>query len=185
MFLEKLENVLQNLRVVKSMQGYTPATLHCRSPGCEQRWHIQSFWLGFHVANVVADAGYCSNTITTIFCYPSHVLRTNIIYYTRCRHGNKKGSLNFFCVCWATTLYSFILSLTISVPFNSGYRVLMTVFTVRLVRTKFNALKGFHLKLFTSYCTHFSFSNTQPPLLQLNKYIPLNLKVNVYRYIFI
>lgn len=44
---EKLENILQNSKVVKSMQGCKPATLHCRSPGCDQKWHIQSLWLGF------------------------------------------------------------------------------------------------------------------------------------------
>lgn len=46
-FLEKLENILQNRRAVKSMQGYTLATLHCRSPGCDQKWHIQSFLAWF------------------------------------------------------------------------------------------------------------------------------------------
>lgn len=46
-FLEKLENILQNRRVVKSMQGYTLATLHFRSPGCDQKWHIQSFLAWF------------------------------------------------------------------------------------------------------------------------------------------
>lgn len=52
--------------VVKSMQGYRPATLYCRSPGCGQERHIQSSGL-VSVATGIADAGHCGNKITAIF----------------------------------------------------------------------------------------------------------------------
>lgn len=49
-FFEKLGNILQNLRTV---------VLHCRSPGCDNKWHIQSFWLGFSSYHTsVNDAEY-------------------------------------------------------------------------------------------------------------------------------
>lgn len=59
------------------MQAYAPATLHCRSPGCDQKWHIQSFPGSDSLAVLaIADGGYNRELPSAT---PSHVLQTSFI----------------------------------------------------------------------------------------------------------
>lgn len=75
---EKLENILQNPRPVKSVRGYTPATLQCKSPGCDQKWHILSS-CSVSVSIKVADAGRYVITITASFSSTSRVLKVDAL----------------------------------------------------------------------------------------------------------
>lgn len=124
------------------MQGYTPATLHCRSPGCDQKWHIQSFWLGF--------SSYRDSWCRILQQYNHSYLlllltcaKNQQYFNTWFCDWNNKVSLEFFIsVCWARTRSQFCSDEVWLHGFPIFFRVLglVTICTVRLVTTNFEKL---------------------------------------------
>lgn len=149
------------------MQGYKPATLHCRSPGCDQKWHIQFLWLGF--------SSYYSSWYRILQQYN----QSYPLIPFACAENQLfiiVGFVTVFsvCLCFYTNEWVFVFSWC-----------LMTI-CIREVSTNF-AMHGNELRIVkwsTSFCT-VVFELHSSRHCSSNKYILLNLKVNVYRYIYI